>query len=65
MENRKSFVTSKEIIERFYIMGIRNFKIEGRTNNVYDVLESYIYYLVRNECKDKIRLEVLGRMNDD
>lgn len=65
MENRKSFVTSKEIIERFYPIGIRNFKIEGRTNNVYDVLESYIYYLVRDEYKDIVRLEVLRKMNDD
>lgn len=65
MENRKSFVTAQEIFEKFYPVGIRNFKIEGRTNNIYDVLESYIYYLVRDECKDKVRLDVLRKLDDD
>lgn len=65
MENRNSFVTSKEIFGFFYPIGIKNFKIEGRTNTVYDVLESYVYYLVKDEYKNMVRLEVLRKMNDD
>lgn len=39
--------------------GFKNFKIEGRTNNTYDVLESYVYYMVKPEYKDRVRLDLL------
>lgn len=38
--------------------GFRHFKIEGRTANFFDVLESYIYYMVKPEWKDKVRLDL-------
>lgn len=40
-------------------MGFNNFKIEGRLVHLIDVIESYIYYLIKSEYADKIRLILL------
>lgn len=60
-KTRKSFVTVEKIQE-FAANGIVNFKIEGRTNSKYDVLESYIYYLIKKEYHEIVRLQVLKRL---
>lgn len=53
---RKSVIKAEELYGFYYEMGFRNFKIEGRTNNIADVLESYIYYMVKPQFKDHVRL---------
>lgn len=40
-------------------MGFENFKIEGRSVPDVNVLENYIYYMVKPEFKDEVRLELL------
>lgn len=62
-ESRKSFVTVEEV-KHFYKYGINKFKIEGRTNSIFDVLESYIYYLIRPEYADCIRLYTLRKADE-
>ena len=62
-EFRKSFVTVDDV-ENFYKNGVNKFKIEGRTNSIFDVLESYIYYLVRPEYADRIRLYTLKKVDE-
>ena len=67
--NRNSFfealndfntVIRVEDLYNIYVnMGFKHFKIEGRTNSIIDVIESYLYYMVKPEHKDKIRYEVL------
>ena len=59
-DSRKSFITVNEV-ENYYLQGINKFKIEGRTNSIFDVLESYIYYLVKPEWADRIRLYTLKK----
>ena len=49
----------EELYTTYSDLGFENFKIEGRTSNLFDVLESYIYYLVKPEYKDKVRLYLL------
>ena len=52
-----SVIKADELYKTYYQeLGFTNFKIEGRTNSVYDVIESYVYYLVKPEYKDEIRL---------
>lgn len=53
---RSSAIKVEELYGFYYQMGFRNFKIEGRTNNPADVLESYVYYLVKPECRGHVRL---------
>ena len=42
--------------------GIQHFKIEGRTMKMPDILESYIYYMILPEYRDKIRLQALRQL---
>lgn len=46
-------------IQKYLDMGFNNFKIEGRVISPYNVLESYIYYMVKPEYRDLCRLEIL------
>lgn len=58
-ENRKDTLKVEEVYGFYAENGFRNFKIEGRTTNMPDVLESYIYYMVKPEFKDRVRLKML------
>lgn len=48
------FVSNKKIKE-YVGMGFTNFKIQGRTNYDYDLLETLVYYLVKPEYALEIR----------
>ena len=43
-------------------MGFREFKLEGRSAPDVDMLETYIYYFVKPEMKNKVRLEMLEKL---
>lgn len=58
MQNR-SFITTDDIFGRYRESGFVHFKLDGRGFNKYKVLESFIYYLVKPEHRDKVRLCVL------
>ncbi|MCM1218315.1 MAG: hypothetical protein NC548_27835 [Lachnospiraceae bacterium] len=59
---RKSVIKVEELYGFYHQAGICNFKIEGRTNNPADVLESYIYYMVKPEFRDHTRLLLLREL---
>ena len=40
-------------------MGFTNFKIQGRTNYDYDLLETLVYYLGSSEFKEKIERKMV------
>lgn len=40
-------------------LGIDHAKLRGRRSEPFDVLESYVYYLIRPEQRDRVRLEAL------
>ena len=46
-------------------MGYRNFKIEGRSVPDINVLENYMYYMIRPEYRDEVRLEMLLRLTKE
>lgn len=56
-----SVIKNGELYSTYSNLGFENFKIEGRSNSIYDVIESYIYYLVKPEYKDQVRLFLLKR----
>ncbi|MBR6761561.1 MAG: hypothetical protein IKM30_05955 [Oscillospiraceae bacterium] len=49
-------VTPEDLYGRYTEMGFCNFKIEGRSSDLLNVMETYMYYLVKPECRDEIRL---------
>lgn len=54
-----STFVSRKNLDKYMEMGFCNFKIEGRTLTKPNVLESYMYYMVKPEYRDIIRLSML------
>ena len=54
-----TFISNTDIYKRYLDMGFNNFKIEGRVLSKPNVIESYVYYLVKPEYRDRVRLEML------
>ncbi|MGN0665039.1 MAG: hypothetical protein ACI4KF_00790 [Huintestinicola sp.] len=52
-------ISPEAIYEKYIPMGYSNFKIEGRSVPDVNVLENYIYYMVKPEHRDEVRLEML------
>ena len=48
-----------DIWEKYVPMGFSQFKIEGRTARVFNLLETYLYYMIKPEFKDEARLVIL------
>jgi len=59
MKINKSFVTVEDLYGKYVPAGFREFKIEGRKLNQYEVIEYYIYYLVKPEYRDKVRVDLI------
>lgn len=61
----KDFTThiSPDDIETKYVpMGFEQFKLEGRTIGDIKMLEMYIYYFVKSEYKDIVRLDMISSL---
>lgn len=57
-----SFITTDAIFEKYRNAGFVNFKLDGRGFNKYKVLESFLYYLVKPEHRDEMRLYLLRKL---
>ena len=60
--SHSTHVTPEDILEKYVPMGFVNFKIEGRTTPDVNLLETYVYYMVKPEFRNEIRLEMLIRL---
>ena len=52
-------ISPDAIYEKYAPMGFKHFKLEGRTNADVAVLENYVYYMVKPEYRDLVRLDML------
>lgn len=52
-------ITKEQLYNEYVANGFHNFKIEGRNFHIVDVIESYIYYLVKEEYQQEIRTKLL------
>lgn len=52
-------ISPEAIYEKYVPMGYSNFKIEGRSVPDVNVLENYIYYMIKPEYQNEARLEML------
>jgi hypothetical protein len=51
-------ITPEAIWERYIPMGFEQFKIEGRTIDIFNLIEHYMYYMIKPECRDEARLRL-------
>ena len=56
----KNHISPDEIWNTYIPMGFEQFKIEGRTFDMFNLVEHYIYYMVKPEFKDLVRYEFLN-----
>ncbi len=55
-------ISPEAIINKYLPMGFNQFKIEGRTANRLFLIECYMYYLVKPECRDEARFIFLHNL---
>ncbi|MBQ0001896.1 MAG: hypothetical protein KBT01_10260 [Clostridiales bacterium] len=63
--NSRSYVTHvspDDIYEKYLPMGFNNFKLEGRTANIFSLVETYCYYLIKPEHQMEARLLLLDNL---
>lgn len=58
----KNHITPDEIWEKYVPMGFSQFKIEGRTFDPFNLVEHYLYYMAKPECRDRARLILLRNL---
>ena len=63
LKNLRTHVTPDDIWEKYVPMGFRQFKIEGRTLDMFDLMEHYLYYMIKPELKEQARLAFLKHLS--
>lgn len=65
IRKHSTHISPEAIYEKYVPMGFSQFKIEGRTLNIFQLIENYIYYMIKPEFKDKARLALeMNLMNN-
>ncbi|MCQ2468228.1 MAG: hypothetical protein MJ100_00275 [Ruminococcus sp.] len=60
----RTHISPDDIWEKYVPMGFEQFKIEGRTASPVNVLETYMYYMAKPECRDEARFTMLKSMEN-
>ena len=62
IQDYPTFVSADAIWNEYLPRGINNFKIEGRTANLFSLIETYCYYMIKPEYVGKVRLLLLTNL---
>lgn len=57
-----TYVSPEDIWEKYVPMGFSNFKLEGRTEHLFNIIELYCHYMIKPEFQGKVRFALLERM---
>jgi len=60
--NSCNYVSPDDIWEKYVPMGFKHFKLEGRTDSIFNVIEVYCHYLIKPEYQGKVRFMLYDRM---
>lgn len=64
IRNLRTHISPDDIWEKYVPMGFEQFKIEGRTASPLNVLETYMYYMAKPECRDEARFTLLKTLEN-
>lgn len=56
IRNYPTYISPDDIWDKYVPMGFVNFKIEGRTANIFALIDTYCHYLMKPEMRDEGRL---------
>ncbi|MDC7294346.1 MULTISPECIES: hypothetical protein [unclassified Butyrivibrio] len=62
IQDYPTFVSPELIWEKYVPMGINNFKIEGRTANLFSLIETYCFFMIKPEKVGEARLLLLRNL---
>ena len=57
-----NYVSPDDIWEKYVPMGFKHFKLEGRTDSIFNVIEVYCHYMIKPEYQGKVRFMLYDRM---
>ncbi|MBQ8960998.1 MAG: hypothetical protein IJ071_07255 [Ruminococcus sp.] len=60
----RTHISPDDIWEKYVPMGFEQFKIEGRTAGHLNILETYMYYMIKPECRDEARFRLLKNLEN-
>lgn len=60
-----TFISADDIWEKYLPMGFNNFKIEGRTANLFSLIETYCYYMIKPEYEGEVRLLLIKNLENN
>lgn len=61
----KNHISPDEIWNTYIPMGFEQFKLEGRTAGTFNLIEHYMYYMIKPEFKEKARFEFLSWLSEN
>ncbi|SFB93817.1 hypothetical protein [Butyrivibrio sp. YAB3001] len=64
IQDYPTFVPPELIWEKYVPMGINNFKIEGRSANLFSLIETYSYFMLKPEYVGEARLLLLRNLEE-
>jgi collagenase-like PrtC family protease len=64
IRNLRTHISPDDIWEKYVPMGFEQFKIEGRTASALNILETYMYYMAKPECRDEARFMLLKALEN-
>ena len=62
IQDYSTYVSPELIWEKYVPMGINNFKIEGRTANLFSLIETYCHYMIKPEYIGEARLLLIRNL---
>ncbi|MBQ1538518.1 MAG: hypothetical protein IIZ73_09415 [Ruminococcus sp.] len=62
IQQMSTHISPDDIWNKYVPMGFSQFKIEGRTYETLNLLEHYMYYMIKPECKDIARFTFLRQL---
>lgn len=62
IQDYSTYISPEAIWEKYVPMGFHNFKIEGRTANLFSLIETYCHYLIRPQYQGQARILLLNNL---
>ena len=64
IQDYPTVIRPDEIWEKYLPRGINNFKIEGRTGNIFNLIDTYCLYMLKPECIGPARLLLIRNLEE-
>ncbi len=62
IQDYPTYISPEDIYEKYISAGINNFKIEGRTANIFSLVETYTHFMIKPQHQGYVRIIVLNNL---